>query len=422
MVSSVEKGDSFEDVIYKYLVQEIDSGRLPFRKDSCKVFKKKKYYSKDRGSDIEFDVVIEVYFPGTQDCSLIYIFECKNYSSSVGVEQVESFYMKAEQVAGAKSKLVLATKGPIQRAARAFALSRGMGVLRYFGSESLKWEAYRLPSTSLHSAGEISIYEFDAALSEPDFKSRYFDIYFQTSLKATVSAWEFIYDIVYAGDPGDFNLASSSLKDRTDLVSSVPYLEKGEIEAIASSVLGRIGYRGGAVDPERICSSVPDVSLEFYEESKTGVIGRINFSKSRIEIYKTQSRERNRFTVSHEISHLLLGHGKYIARDLCDEEDIGFENYSRVIPEDIKRIEHQANLLAASLLMPKEDFTNSFFYIRSVYGIRNKGFGYLFLDEQECNFGDYLKVISYLKNRYGVSKAATHIRLLSLELLVDGRK
>jgi Zn-dependent peptidase ImmA (M78 family) len=84
-------------------------------------------------------------------------------------------------------------------------------------------------------------------------------------------------------------------------------------------------------------------------------------------------------------------------------------------------MEFQANLFAACLLMPRTNFVNDFHQLLQVFGISNKGFGALYVDNQPCNLQNYEKVIRELMALYGVSRAAATIRLESLSLLRDER-
>ncbi len=61
-MNTTEKGDKFEDKVLRLLMKEIeDFNTFINPKNHIEVFKKKKYYSRFRKSDIEFDIAIEVY-------------------------------------------------------------------------------------------------------------------------------------------------------------------------------------------------------------------------------------------------------------------------------------------------------------------------------------------------------------------------
>lgn len=62
--STHAKGNSLERRIRDLFQAEIDADRFWAKKPNCKVFWKKGYFSKDRGTEIVFDVAIELYLPG----------------------------------------------------------------------------------------------------------------------------------------------------------------------------------------------------------------------------------------------------------------------------------------------------------------------------------------------------------------------
>ncbi|MGL5001879.1 MAG: ImmA/IrrE family metallo-endopeptidase, partial [Casimicrobium sp.] len=107
-------GDAFEVEIYEFLREKISAGDFYFKSESCKVFRKKRYFSRDRQGEIEFDVVVEVYLPEQDKPSILFIVECKNYSHAVPVDDAEEFFQKIQQISGANVKGVIASPGTFQ--------------------------------------------------------------------------------------------------------------------------------------------------------------------------------------------------------------------------------------------------------------------------------------------------------------------
>ena len=61
-MNTTKKGDDFEEVIYELFLKEIKDNKDIINPNShIKAFRKKKYYSRYREKDIEFDIAIEVY-------------------------------------------------------------------------------------------------------------------------------------------------------------------------------------------------------------------------------------------------------------------------------------------------------------------------------------------------------------------------
>ena len=164
---------------------------------------------------------------------------------------------------------------------------------------------------------------------------------------------------------------------------------------------------------------------------KNGVIivGKTVFPQSAIFLDKEiASRDEDeglfRFTVAHEIGHWILQSGKMIIyeKPLLQTEDT--ENLfpvgkKLVTPKDW--MEHQANVFAASLLMPKETVKIALINKQKEMGIhRNQG--KIYLDSQPINQRDFYEIVSHLKFIFGVSMRAMRIRLNTLGLIVEEDK
>jgi predicted helicase len=125
--STGQRGDAFERRMLEYFRAEIEADRFWAKKANCKVFWKKGYHSKDRNTEIVFDVSIELYLPGAKECSALVLIECKNYKDTVPVDQIEEFFAKVQQVAAANAKAVIASAAAFQTGTREFAKSKGIG-------------------------------------------------------------------------------------------------------------------------------------------------------------------------------------------------------------------------------------------------------------------------------------------------------
>jgi Zn-dependent peptidase ImmA (M78 family) len=212
----------------------------------------------------------------------------------------------------------------------------------------------------------------------------------------------------------------------------VPFREKEELESVASSTLEDLAYSTGQVPLADICAA---------ESRKTGltvhldvqptadiierqVLGRILFNPSRIEVFTLESPNpgRARFTLAHELAHHLLGHGKHMTREYCQQADFSLKRSSRIEGTNVARMEFQANYLAASLLLPKQNIVADFRTLVRDLDLPNRGFGPLYVDDQACNLQGFEVVLGHVTRKYGVSRTAATIRLQSLGLLKDARK
>ena len=121
----------------------------------------------------------------------------------------------------------------------------------------------------------------------------------------------------------------------------------------------------------------------------TGISGQISNEDGKyvIRVNRNEARERQRFTIGHELAHFLLH------RDIIDRSPNGIRDTVLYRSGEPQQIEFEANQLAAEIVMPTE----------------------LVEKELECDFEGTLTeaTIEALANRYEVSKAAMEIKLSS---------
>ena len=168
-VNSTKKGDEFERKVFLYFRSLIEQDQFLAKRECCRIYQKKKYYSRDRESDIIFDISIEITMPGREDPSIVYLIECKDTAHPVGIEDVEEFYSKAQQVCCGKPVMV-STEGFRERVV-IFSRSKKIGLARYFGRGKLKWELDRSPSVFWLAPSEQAIPL--GQLVDPDASSNY---------------------------------------------------------------------------------------------------------------------------------------------------------------------------------------------------------------------------------------------------------
>lgn len=234
-MSTTDKGNELEDSIYDLFSRMIDEGRFFARRECCQIFKKKRYYSEARKAEIEFDVAIEMTLPGESTPSLRYLIECKNYSGTVPVGDVEEFLMKVEQVAQANSKAIFATKSALQAGAFEFARSKGIGVVRYFGDDKMKWDLARSASDWFAEPRSPEHgFEIEQGLLKEDFSSDFFDFYCHAPEKYTNSINTFFSKFsTYDADPDLLKVLARIDNPKKSSRPIVPYLSAEEIELSA---------------------------------------------------------------------------------------------------------------------------------------------------------------------------------------------
>jgi len=124
-----------------------------------------------------------------------------------------------------------------------------------------------------------------------------------------------------------------------------------KIEKIAKDVLLKCGQFGNqSIDPSAVAEFLGvSVVLEKFSDDISGVLVRKQGGASTIAINKTDSKNRQRFTIAHECGHYVLKHKGELFVDnfVLNKRDTRSGNAI-----DVKEIE--ANSFAAALLMPQE--------------------------------------------------------------------
>ena len=254
-MNTVEKGDAFEKATFTFFQQCIEAGQFWARKECCQIFYKKGYYSKDRGAKIVFDVSIEINLPGESQYSVLVLIECKNYSGSVPVNEIEEFWSKIQQVAGVNVKGIFASTNAFQRSTRTYAKSKKFGLLRFFKDQHFKWVLTRTPSTFSGSSFFVPEAELRAAISEEAFVSTYYSWCGLVDGVHSSSIYR-VFEQLFIDSNLTVNSRSfAGLRNPpSETREVVKFRRKEEIEALASESLDQIGYREGIVDLDRVCA------------------------------------------------------------------------------------------------------------------------------------------------------------------------
>jgi hypothetical protein len=186
----------------------------------------------------------------------------------------------------------------------------------------------------------------------------------------------------------------------------IKYLENEKIENIACEILQKASLKGmyeeKASPVEWIAEKHFDLKFVYEDLEKgfgLGTLGSLDFSSSTIFLNERHFGSENcnigllNFTIAHEIGHFVLHKEIYdkSAEKIALLHKKQVKNYEKTL----KRIEFQANLFSANLLMPKELFTQEWKKL--------KGKNYWEKQKIICNF-------------FEVSKRALEVRLQYLKL------
>lgn len=166
--SSTAKGDAFETYMYTILARELKNRKLGLVPEQSRIFQKRAYPSRDRGTGIIFDISIEVTLPGAANWSILWLWECKHYEKFVPVDDVEEFWAKIQQVAGSNVKAGFASASPLSKGAVRFARAKGFAVIRIaYPARTMSWVLHSQvpPATAEEAEGYLTAEYFEPPLS-----------------------------------------------------------------------------------------------------------------------------------------------------------------------------------------------------------------------------------------------------------------
>lgn len=136
----MRNGKTLEVEVYNMLSKMVNKEQLPFKSSQCKVFSHKKYFSKDRDGSIDTDVSIEVFIEDAVDPFFIWIWECKNYSNAIPVDDLEEFHAKLQQIGADNTKgTIITSNGYFQTGSIKYAASKKIGLARLLPDEQVEF-------------------------------------------------------------------------------------------------------------------------------------------------------------------------------------------------------------------------------------------------------------------------------------------
>lgn len=407
-MSSVDKGNELEDRFYEYLLDQKNRRQHVFGAypaELCKIYKKKKYFCKERESDVEFDIVIEVIRESAKEPHLVVVFECKNHSGNIPESHVIEFSDKLGRIFKHNAKGVMVVSSPLQAGAQKVLENRKIGLAKY-NETGFEIQIERVAEDSFVRKG---IFE-SINRNKPLKFSAYYERNFFSSVKELFQAFD----------------EDDTKKDiKTHNSFSVPYIPQEDIKKSTAKLLEIVNYQGGRVDLESICSTLK-IDLHYYnrrrcDENGREILGLASFSERKIQLNLHENKHRERFTLGHEIGHFYLQHDKFLQSETLIEEDLlkGDVNKDAF---NYERLEAQANNFSSYLLLPEDYFLAKTAKLRKELGIQDRGHGYIYVDDQPCNFSAYNSLVSGLSLHFGASKNAIEVKFKKMGMLTDNRK
>lgn len=402
--STTEKGDSFEHKVFNLVKELIANDDFFVPNKRSKIFSKKKYFSSKRQGNITVDIAIETYMADAPDYSQLVIIECKDLGRKVSTDDIEEFDSKISGIGEHNTKGLFISTSYFTREALKTAKFLKIGLVKINSDDKFEWINYRKRKTfESIDVGEIANEMTGDLPSQANFIS-----YYNSRRIENVADLLLEYKII-------------DYYKHLEKFIRVRYIDEATIDNIISK-LSKYGIYTPKLDISKLCALMEEkysVKFELQIALSKSILGKIEFDPLSISISKDliSDPHRQRFTISHEIGHLIL-HSK-ILKDKIDERID--DEHTLSLRENISsiansRLEWQANIFASHLLLPKEPFLLEVAKIFVSENIRNNR---LYLDSQPVNQQLVFSILRKLGYQFGVSMEVVKLRLIRLNLLVD---
>lgn len=388
-MNTTKKGNDFEDKVFVIINELLEKDEFTVPGKRSRIYQKRPYYSESRKAEIITDISIETYLPKAEQYSLLHIIECKYLNKNVAIDDIEEFDSKLTQIGKHNSKGIIASNKGFAKTTINFAKSLKIGLLKVKTDNELDWINYRK---------EYGTIDFENDTTEP----------FLTKIENKVcnNIADFLLDIKVI----DFYT-------HKDKFLKVKYLTVEYIKSIADRLLAYDIRSDLALDTEKLIQFISEkYPIEIKTERIHPLMGKIEFNPLRITIDSTLEDHRFRFTLCHEIGHLVLH--KNLFDNKVDKEDNEYtlSLNNNVADLNTRRIEIQANIFASYLLLPTDNFlieTMKFFILNNISK------NYIYLDKQVVNQLLANNLISELSTKFNASKETVRLKLIDTDLLRD---
>ena len=392
-MNTVLRGDTFEQNSYELIKGSIENDEFGISPKYSKVFLKKGYFSNLRQKNIVFDLSIEIWPPNAERYSILYLIECKDYSTKkVPVGDIEEFLFKISQIAnlGYFIKGVFISNNSFQEGALEIAKNSGLMLIE------------------VNSNNDLSIRLHKANRSQND----------NSIIQEEKEIETFLYNV--------FDLTK---------VQGLKRHSKKSIEALSSELINKI-------DSEilKYALSTPldkvvkyfqleyDLNFDFdnifESEEEKQILGYFDVKNNLIKIDKrVYGTERFSFLLAHEVGHFVLHRNLKINQQAYDNFEDSEYNFlaNKYLLNNYKNwIEWQANEFASNFIMPNISFYSRLVHVQKHLGIGRRG--HIYLDDQPINRKDFGYITTYLSEFFNTSYTSVIYKLESLELITYNRK
>lgn len=387
------KGDIFERRVFDLINDLLKNEEYFLSGKNSKIFSKQKYYSEQRKDFIICDISIESYMPNSTEYSSVNIIECKHLNKNVGVEDIEEFDSKLNQIGRHNSKGIIVTNKGFAKNTINIAKSLKIGLIKVKSDNQLDWINYRKENIN-------SFIDFENDETEP---------FLALIGKRTINN---VADLL-------LELNVIDLYKHKEKYLKIPFVTEEKIDEIVERLYAYDIHDNSTLNTEKLCEFIASKYPVVFDFTKSEnlILGKIEFNPLKIYVNPELEENRFRFTLCHEIGHLIL-HSNILKDRIEKKEDDDFTlslNYS-VSEMNNRRLEMQANIFASHLLIPIKPFmveVAKFFISENIHK------NYLHLDRQPVNQILVNSLLNQLSVKFNASKESIKMRLIAKNLLKD---
>ena len=386
--NTTAKGDVFEIRVFNILQKLLQTEVLPLNCKRSKIYAKKHYKSIENKSDIIFDIAIETFMPDSDEIAQLTLIECKDYTRPIEVSKIRDFIGRMKEVKANKGYFFTTSK--FQSGSIELARANHIGLAVVSRTDDLHWTTRR-----------ISI------MDKLEVCSDVHNIILGFTSEREYAFAAIVGDNYYANF-FDFIRNDIGLEIQQSL--TIDYLTKEQIIAIINDRLELSQYTHKYIsDSELLAHIINEGYITRTVPLPNKILGEIDFETQTLFISDKleYGHPRWRFTIAHELGHIIL-HSKQVLssnikaiEDYFDDEIVENINIS---DKTIARMETQANLFASHLLIPQHYFELAYKELFDETGARN--YPYLTIDNQPCNISLSNYILTNLSNKFNVSKTA----------------
>ncbi len=390
-MNTVLKGDLFEKNSYELIRKAIDDDKFGISPKFSKVFLKKGYFSRLRNKEIVFDLSIEIWPPDAERLSILYLIECKNYSSKkVPVDDIEEFLSKVSQIAdlGYFIKGVFISNNSFQDGAIEIAKKAGIMLIEVTPENELSIKLHKTERKNIQITNEEK--EIEA------FLFSVFDLNRVEGLKkySRKNIEDIVIGIINEIDDEILKYTLQTPINKTIEYFKFKYNLKFEFEN------------------------------ELHATNGKQIHGYFDVTENIIKISKNVvNTERFSFLLAHELGHFILHRNLRINQqvyDIFEDAEYDFLADKYLLNNYKNWIEWQANEFASSFILPSNSFYTRLILVQKSLGISK--YGHIYLDDQPINRQDFKQITNYLSQHFNTTYTSVLYKLENLELITYDRR